>query len=312
MSASPTNDPTELPHQPAIATSSVVTTPRGVATALGAYTLWGFFPLYFKQLADYDAVEIIGHRVIWSFVFVLLLLVVRRHWQWLGVVRREPKWLLYTLISGTIIATNWLTYVWAVNHNHMLEASLGYFISPLAGVLLALVVLQERLRPLQWLAIGLALVGVGVQLLLLGKLPWVTLLLAATFSVYGLMHRRTPLDALSAMFIETALLVPACVVWFWQADVASSHVAFWLSPSIWLLMLAGPITLIPLLMYNKSTKMVAFSLLSFLNYLSPTIVFLLAVLVYHEAFDSSRLITFGCIWLGLIFFSYDLFKQRKH
>lgn len=293
-------------HQP-----TVTTTPKGLLTALTAFLVWGFFPLYFKLLKQYDATEIIGHRIIWTFLVILAIMVVGRKWQWLAIIRREPKWLVYTLVSGILIGLNWLTYVWAVNHDHILEASLGYFIGPLMGVLLSLVVLKEKLRSLQWIAIALAVIGVTVQLVVLGRLPWISLALAATFSVYGLMHRRTPLDALSAMFIETALLVPVFLWWFASHNVASSHMDFWLSPAIFLLMLAGPITLIPLLMYNKATKMVAFSLLSFMNYLTPSLIFMLAVFYYHEPFNTYTLITFGLIWAGLACFSADLIQHRS-
>lgn len=290
---------------------TITTTPKGIATALTAFLIWGFFPLYFKLLHSYDSVEIIGHRIIWTFITILAILTITKQWQWLTVIKDNPKWLLFTAISGTIISVNWLVYVWAVNHNQILEASLGYYIGPLVGILLSLVVIKERLRPLQWVAVALAAIGVMIQLVMLGKLPWVSLLLALSFSVYGLMHRHTPLDALSAMFIETALLVPVFIGWYRLHDVASSHLDFWLSPSIFLLMLAGPITLIPLLMFNKATKMVNFSLLSFMNYLTPSMIFLLAIFLYHEPFNMSKLITFAFIWAGLAFFSYDLIKHRK-
>lgn len=291
---------------------AIVTTPKGIITALTAFLIWGFFPLYFKLLKQYDATEIIGHRIIWTFVAILLILMVKGQWAWLKIIKNNPKWLLYTAVSGAIISVNWLVYVWAVNHDQILEASLGYYIGPLMGILLSLIVIKERLRPLQWLAVMMAVIGVTIQLVMLGKLPWVSLLLATSFSVYGLMHRHTPLDALSAMFIETAILVPVFIAWFAMHDVASSSLDFWLSPQIWLLMLAGPITLIPLLMYNKATKMVNFSLLSFMNYLTPSMIFLLAIFLYNEPFDISKLITFAFIWTGLAFFSYDLIKYRKH
>lgn len=302
----------ELPTQAVdITDNSIVTTSKGVMTALAAFLIWGFFPLYFKLLKDYDAVEIIGHRIIWTFVAILAIMTVTRRWQWLTTIRQNPKLILYTAVSGAIISVNWLVYVWAVNHDRILEASLGYYIGPLVGVLLSLVVLKERLRPMQWLAVVLAAVGVIIQLVLLGKLPWVSLVLASSFSVYGLMHRRTPLDALSAMFIETILLVPVFMVWFAKHDVASSQLTFWFSTDIWLLMLAGPITLIPLLMFNKATKMVTYSLLSFMNYITPSLIFLLAIFLYHEPFNITKLVTFAFIWAGLVFFSYDLIRHRK-
>lgn len=302
----------ELPTQAVdITDNSIVTTSKGVVTALAAFLIWGFFPLYFKLLKDYDAVEIIGHRIIWTFVAILAIMTVTRRWQWLTTIRQNPKLILYTAVSGAIISVNWLVYVWAVNHDRILEASLGYYIGPLVGVLLSLVVLKERLRPMQWLAVVLAAVGVIIQLVLLGKLPWVSLVLASSFSVYGLMHRRTPLDALSAMFIETILLVPVFMVWFAKHEVASSQLTFWFSTDIWLLMLAGPITLIPLLMFNKATKMVTYSLLSFMNYITPSLIFLLAIFLYHEPFNITKLVTFAFIWASLVFFSYDLIRHRK-
>lgn len=290
---------------------TITTTPKGVLTAFFAFLIWGFFPVYFKLLQAYGAVEIMGHRIVWTFVGIVLVILITRHWQWLSILKANPKWLFFTFISSLFIATNWWVYVWAVNNNHVLEASLGYFISPLAGVLLSLLVLKEKLRPLQWLAVGFAFIGVLIQLILMGKIPIVSLALAGTFSVYGLMHRHNPLDALSAMFIETCLLLPICLWWFSQANVASSQLSFWFSNDIWLLMLAGPVTLIPLLLFNKSTKMISFSLLNFMNYLSPTLVFLLGIFVYHEPFAFNRLLTFVFIWAGLIVFSYDLIKNRK-
>ncbi|ELA08653.1 DMT superfamily efflux pump, RarD [Moraxella macacae 0408225] len=290
----------------------ITTTPKGIATALSAFMIWGFFPLYFKLLKTYDSVEIIGHRIIWTFVVILAILIITRQWAWLTIIHKQPKWLFFTAISGAIISLNWLVYVWSVNHDRILEASLGYYIGPLVGVLLSLVVLKEKLRPLQWLAVGLATIGVLIQLIMLGKLPWVSLGVAFSFSIYGIMHRYNPLKALNAMFIETGMLVPVFIAWFMMHDVASSKANFWVSSDILLLMFAGPITLIPLLMYNKATKMVAFNLLSFLNYLTPSIIFFMAIFLYHEPFDVSKLITFAFIWTGLVFFSYDLFKNRKN
>lgn len=290
--------------------ATIQTSRRGIVTALIAFFIWGAFPLYFKQLSDYDAVEIIGHRIIWTFICLLVVVIAARRWQWLAVLKQHPKWIALTFVSGLIIATNWLTYVWAVNHDHILEASLGYFIGPLVGVALSMLLFKERLRPLQWVAIGFALVSVVIQIVMLGSLPWVSLILAISFSTYGTIQRQTPLTAIDAMFVETAMLVPICVWWFWQAGVASSQLSFWFTSNIWLLMLAGPITLIPLLLFNHSTKLVAYSILSFMNYLTPTFIFFLAIFYYHEPFDSHRLVVFGLIWFGLLLFSIDLWRHR--
>lgn len=190
------------------------------------------------------------------------------------------------------------------------QPALVILLALLVGIALSMLLFKERLRPLQWAAIALALLSVLIQLVMIGSLPWVSLVLAFSFTTYGVIQRQTPLTAVDAMFLETAMLLPFFVVWFWQADVASSALDFWWSPSIWLLMLAGPITLIPLLLFNKSTKMVAYSILSFMNYLTPCIIFILAVFYYHEPFDYHRLVVFGLIWFGLFLFSVDLWRHR--
>ena len=279
----------------------IVTTKRGIITALISFFIWGGFPLYFKQLSAYDATEIIGHRIIWTFICLLIVLVATKRWGWIETLKQNPRWIALSLASGLIIATNWLTYVWAVNHDNILEASLGYFIGPLVGVALSMILFKERLRPLQWVAIGFALLSIVIQVVMLGSLPWISLILAFTFSTYGSIQRQTPLTAIDAMFVETAMLVPACLWWFWQSDAVSHQLSFWFSTNIWLLMIAGPITLIPLLLFNKSTRLVAYSTLSFMTYLTPTFIFFLAVFYYHEPFDLHRLAVFGLIWVGKIF-----------
>ncbi|WP_350656300.1 EamA family transporter RarD [Psychrobacter sp. S1-30-MNA-CIBAN-0213] len=288
----------------------IKTTRSGIVTALIAFCIWGAFPLYFKQLVAYDATEIIGHRIVWTFACLLIVVVVTKRWQWIGILKQNPKWIALTFLSGIIIATNWLTYVWAVNHDQILEASLGYFIGPLVGVALSMILFKERLRTLQWIAIGFALLSVVIQVVMLGNLPWLSLILAFSFSTYGTIQRQTPLTPVDAMFVETTMLVPIFVWWFWQSDVVSSQLSFWFTPSIWLLMIAGPITLIPLLLFNRSTKLVAYSILSFMTYLTPTFIFLLAVFYYKEPFDLQRLAVFGLIWLGLLLFSIDLWRHR--
>lgn len=292
-------------------TSNTTTSNKGFVFALSAFLIWSCFPLYFKQLQAYDAIEIIVHRIIWTFVLLLLLLAVTRPKSALARLKQEPKWLFLTFVSGFLIASNWLTYVWSVNNNQIIEASLGYFMSPLAGVALSFFVLKEPLRPLQRLALMAAVLGVLWQIVLLGSVPMVSLILALTFSVYGLVQRKTPLDSITALFIETALLVPFCLVWLLLNDVASSQLGFWWSSHIWLLMLAGPITLIPLLLYNKSTKLVNFNTLSFMNYLPPTLILLMAIMLYQEPFHQERWGVFGLIWCGLILFSIDMWHHRK-
>lgn len=290
---------------------TVTTTPKGLATALVAFLIWGNFPLYFKLLENYNALEVIAHRVIWTFVLLLIMVIIGKRTLWLSQVKQNPKWLALTFVAALLIGTNWLVYVWAVTHDRVLEASLGYFIHPLVGVALSMIIFKEKLRPLQKIAVSLATLAVAIQVVWLGGLPWVSLLLPLSFAFYGVIQRRTPFDAIDGLFIETALLVPLCVVWLMMANVASSSLDLWLSPQVWLLALAGPITLVPLLLYNISTKLVQFNTLSFLNYLTPSIVFLLAVFYYHESFDVKRMVVFGLIWTGLAIFSIDMLKHKK-
>lgn len=290
---------------------TVTTTPKGLLTALSAFLIWGCFPLYFKTLIEYDAIEIIIHRVVWTFVVLLGIIIIARRFRWIDQIKKQPKWLFLTFLASVLIATNWLVYVWAVTHDQVLEASLGYFIHPLVGVLFSMLIFKEKLRLMQKLAVLLAATAVGIQIVWMGGLPWVSMLLPLSWGLYGVIQRQTPFDALDGLFLETALLVPVSLIWLQFSHVASSSMAFWVSSEIWLLMLTGPVTLVPLLLYNISTKLVQFNTLSFLNYLTPSLIFLLAIFYYHEPFDTKRLLVFVLIWVGLLMFSVDMFKHKK-
>ena len=290
---------------------TVATTPKGLLTVLSAFLIWGCFPLYFKELIEYDAREIIVHRVVWTFVILLGITIITRRFRWIDQIKKQPKWLFLTFLASVLIATNWLVYVWAVTHDQVLEASLGYFIHPLVGVLFSMLIFKEKLRLMQKLAVLLAAAAVGIQIVWMGGLPWVSMLLPLSWGLYGVIQRQTPFDALDGLFLETALLVPISLIWLQFSHVASSSMAFWVSSEIWLLMLAGPVTLVPLLLYNISTKLVQFNTLSFLNYLTPSLIFLLAIFYYHEPFDAKRLLVFVLIWVGLLMFSADMFKHKK-
>lgn len=289
----------------------ITTTPKGMVSALGAYFIWSCFPFYFKLLSEYHAVEVIVHRVLWTFVTLLIFLLLFRRWQFIDIIKKNPKWLIITFASGLLIASNWLTYVWAVHHDKILDASLGYFTGPLIGMLLSFFVLKESFRRLQVIAIFLALSAVLVQIVWLGTFPVVALVLAVSFSVYGLLQRQTPLDAASGLFVETIGLLPLCLGWLLTHDVASANVSFWLSPQIFLLMLAGPVTLVPLLLYNQSTKCVNFNTLSFMQYITPLSVFMIAIFYYQETFTKGTLAVFVLIWIALIIYMIDLLKARK-
>ncbi|MET1077124.1 MAG: EamA family transporter RarD [Pseudomonas sp.] len=286
---------------------------RGYLLGLTAYVIWGLFPLYFKAIAAVPALEIIVHRVLWSALCGLLLLMVWKHPGWWRELRQNPRRLAVLAASGSLIAVNWLTYVWAVNNGRMLEASLGYYINPLLNVLLGMLLLGERLRPLQWLAVACAVVGVAQQVWQVGSLPWVSLVLALSFGFYGLIRKQAPVAALPGLVVETWLLLPIALGWLLLHPAAtSSQAAFWsTSQALWLAA-AGPITLVPLLCFNAAARHLPYTTLGFLQYLAPTLVLLQAVFLYDEHLAPSTLLAFVFIWIGLALYSVDAwFNLRK-
>ncbi|AZC21181.1 MULTISPECIES: EamA family transporter RarD [Pseudomonas] len=285
---------------------------RGYILGLTAYIIWGLFPLYFKAIASVPAVEIIVHRVLWSALFGGLLLMVWKHPGWWRELRDNPRRLAILALSGTLIAANWLTYVWSVNNGRMVEASLGYYINPLINVLLGMLILGERLRRLQWLAVLLAAVGVAQQVWQLGSLPWVSLALALSFGFYGLIRKQAPVKALPGLVVETWMLVPIALAWLLlHPDASSAHAAFWASSQAWWLVAAGPVTLIPLVCFNAAARDLPYTTLGFLQYLAPTLVLLQAVLLFGEQLSSSTLVAFMFIWAGLAVYSVDAWLSLR-
>lgn len=279
---------------------------RGYILGLSAYVIWGLFPLYFKLLASVPAAEIIVNRVLWSALFGSLMLLVWKHPGWWQELRDNPKRLAVLTLSGLLIAVNWLTYVWAVNNDRMLEASLGYYINPLVNVVLGMVLLGERLRRLQWLAVSLAVIGVAQQVWQVGSLPWVSLALALSFGFYGLIRKQTPVKALPGLVVETWILVPIAIVWLLlHPEANSAHADFWSTSEAWLLVAAGPATLIPLVCFNAAARHLPYTTLGFMQYIAPTLVLILAVTVYGEHLSASTLIAFMFIWAGLVVYSID-------
>ncbi|MCY1280840.1 Protein RarD [compost metagenome] len=279
---------------------------RGYLLGLVAYTIWGLFPLYFKAIQQVPALEIVVHRALWSALFGAALLLVWKHPGWWRELRDNPRRLLILGASGALIASNWLVYVWAVNNERMLEASLGYYINPLVNVLLGMLLLGERLRRLQWLAVGLAALGVAQQVWLVGSLPWVSLALALTFGFYGLIRKQAPVAALPGLVVETWLLLPLALGWLLVHPVAmSSQASFWTTAEAWWLVAAGPITLVPLVCFNAAARHLPYTTLGFLQYLAPTLVLLQAVLLFGEPLETGKLLAFVCIWAGLAVYSVD-------
>ena len=285
---------------------------RGYILGLTAYTLWGLFPLYFKALGAIPAVEIIAHRVLWSALFGALLLMIWKHPGWWRELRENPQRFAVLAFSGSLIACNWLVYVWAVNNGRMLEASLGYYINPLVNVLLGMLVLGERLRRLQWIAVALAATGVAQQLWQVGSLPWVSLALACTFAVYGLVRKRAPVKALPGLVVETWMLVPIAAAWLLLNPTAyTEQTAFWSTTEALWLIASGPITLLPLICFNAAARHLPYTALGFLQYIAPTLVLALAVLVFDEHLATSTIITFAFIWAGLAVYSADAWMTMR-
>lgn len=280
----------------------------GVLFALGAYLSWGLFPLYFRQIAGIPALQIVAHRTLWSLVFVMGVLLLTGRLRWLRDVS-AATWRRFAL-SALLIAINWLTYVWAVGHGHVLDASLGYFINPLVNVALGFLVLHERPRPIQWLAVGLAAFGVLWLTVTAGRLPWVALVLALSFGVYGLMRKTATLGALEGLTLETLILAPLAGVgllwWSQSGAMAGQTVSDW----GWLLG-TGPVTAGSLLLFAAGARRIPLATLGLIQYVSPSLQFLLGVFLFHEPMDASRLVAFGCIWGALAVYSAESLWQNR-
>ena len=285
---------------------------RGYILGLSAYTIWGLFPIYFKAIAAVPAIEIIIHRVLWSALFGSIVLMFWKHPGWWRELRDNPKRLAVLALSGSLIAANWIVYVWAVNNGRMVEASLGYYINPLVNVLLGMVLLGERLRRLQWLAVGFAAAGVAQQVWQVGNLPWVSLVLPLTFGFYGLIRKKAPVAALPGLVVETWMQVPLALIWLaLNPGALSAQAEFWTTSQALWLAAAGPVTLIPLVCFNAAARHLPYTTLGFLQYLAPTLVLLLAVLLYDEHMNASTIVTFACIWAGLAIYSIDAWLSLR-
>lgn len=285
---------------------------QGMLFALAAYSMWGLFPIYFKSVADVSPFEVLCHRIIWSFVFLTLFIAASGRWPELMRSIRQKRLLLNLTASAVFVSLNWLVFIWAVGQGRILETSLGYFINPLISLLLGMVFLGERLRRAQWIAILMAVAGVGYQLVLLGSLPWVALFLACSFGMYGLLRKQIVVDPFSGLLIETLLLTPFALLYLLWLE-QQSQLTF-LSGSVatsWLLVAAGIITSLPLICFAAGARRLTLTLIGLLQYTAPTITFILAIAVYHEPLDANRLVTFALIWTGLILFTAEGLWQSK-
>ena len=285
----------------------------GLLYAALAYIAWGLFPIYFKQLVQVNALEVVMHRMVWSFVFLMGVLLVLKRWAWLRDVARQPRVLLAFALSALLLSANWSVYVWAVQNAHVLDASLGYFILPLVNVAMGFAFLRERPRPVQWLAVAVAASGVLWLTLQAGRLPWVALVLAGTFGTYGLLRKVAKLGALEGLTLETLLLLPMAVAllgwWTWHGQgalVQGDPVTLG-----WLL-LAGPLTAIPLLLFAAGARRIPLATMGLLQYISPSLQMLLGVWLYGEPFEPARAIGFYLIWAALAVYTAEgLWRMQR-
>lgn len=286
---------------------------RGVWYAIGAYTIWGFLPVYLKTLQAVPAVQILGHRVVWSFLFLAIIISLRNEWSHLFKDVSTLRILPIYFLAACLLAVNWLTYIWGVNNNFIVETSLGYFINPLVSVVMGVVFLRERLRPLQWVPIGLAVIGVLYLTISYGALPWIALVLAFSFGLYGLVKKTAPLGALNGLTIETAILFLPAVVFLVVQEMQDVGAMgnLGLRTDV-LLALAGVVTALPLLMFATAARRIPLTMLGILQYIAPTIQFLLGVFVFNEPFTQARLIGFSLIWAALLLYSLEgVFDRRR-
>jgi chloramphenicol-sensitive protein RarD len=284
----------------------------GFLAGLSAYSLWGLYPFYFKALDHVASVEVLGHRIVWSLVMLALFLPLPEMRRDVVRVFRTPRLLLGMLFSTLIITSNWLVYVIAVQTGHVLEASLGYFLSPLTFVLLALVVLRERLRRLQWLAVGIAASGVLWMIVHAGVVPKIALFLGISFSIYGLVRKRLPVGPLAGLFLECLFALPLAGAMFLYAG-ATGGVAFTqvdVATDL-LVMLAGFFTIGPLWLFNVAAKHLPLTTLGMLQYIAPTLLFFVGAFVFSEPVDLGRLLGFALIWAALAIYSLDALRTAR-
>ena len=285
----------------------------GAACAVGAFLIWGLSPVYFKTLRPIPAFEILMHRMLWSFLFLMPIVVIVGRWQEFKAAVTTRLTLL--ILSGTtlLVSTNWFVFIWAINSDRILQASLGYYINPLINVLLGLLLLKERLRPAQKIAVGLAGIGVLFMTVRLGMLPWISLYLAFTFAFYGLIRKVAPVNALVGLTVETLLLfLPALLYLIYLNESGAAAFLHINTRTDALLMCAALVTALPLLLFTIGARRIHFSTIGILQYIAPSSTFLLAVFVYHEPFEQTQLITFVLIWAALGIYSADSILRHKH
>ena len=276
---------------------------KGIWYGIAAYAMWGFFPIYWKLLREVPALQVIGHRIAWSFGLLLIYILLTKQWSNFRSVAFNRKTLGIYAIAGALLSVNWLIYVWGVNAGFIVETSLGYFINPLLSVLFGVIFLREKLRPLQWLPVIIAAIGVTYLTVTYGRLPWIALSLAVSFGLYGLVKKLSPLGSVFGLTLETGIVFPIALIYLIVVQVNGTGGFLHDGQTVDLLLIgAGIVTTIPLLMFASAAKEIPLNMIGVLQYFAPTIQFLIGVFLYKEPFDTTRFIGFGIVWLALIIF----------
>ncbi len=284
---------------------------RGFAVALSGYFLWGLSIVFYKWLSHVPADEVIAHRIVWTVAFVGAFLVLRGRLGEVAAALRDRRVLVRLFISSVILAMNWLVFIWAIAHNEVLAVSFGYFINPLVSVLFGLVLLAERLTRLQAIAVALAVLAVAIQATMLNDFPWISLFLAFSFAIYGYIRKLTPVGASPGLFVETLLIVPFGIIFIWYVEVGGGgHFALNAETAV-LLILTGIMTSLPLILFAYGARRLTLTTIGLLQYMAPSIQFLLAVFLYGEPLSNIRMASFALIWIALAVFSIASWRQRR-
>lgn len=284
----------------------------GLLAGIAAYFIWGFFPLFFKLLRHVPPLEVVSHRIVWSFLLLLVIITLRGQWAGLRDALTNRRTVVFLLVTALLISINWLVFIAAVGAGQVLQSSLGYFLTPLVNVLLGVLVLRERLRRWQVVSLLLAASGVAIQIIRVGELPTVALVLAATFGLYGLLRKVAPVSPLYGLTIETGVLIlPAAGLLLFTASTAGAGPLVRQPQDLLLLPLAGALTAVPLLLFAAAAQRLRLTTIGFLQYLTPSLHFLQAVFIFREPFGSAHLASFCCIWAGLAIYSLDVARQNR-
>jgi len=282
---------------------------KGTLSVLGAYIFWGFFPIYLKALKQVPPVQLIAHRVVWAFFFLVFLLLIQRKWNWIRPLLTDPRRILLVCLSALFLLANWLVFIWAIQNDYMVEASLGYFLNPLLSISLGVILLREKLRMPQWVAIALAVSGVLYLTIQYGRPPWIALAIGGAFAVYGYLKKISALPAIQGLAMETAiLLIPSSAYIIWHQQAGTGHLGND-STTTNLLLFVGVMTAIPLLLFAYGAQRIPLATVGALQYIAPTMQFLLGVFLYGEPFPRELAIGYILVWIALIIFTIDSFAQ---